>query len=60
MAKMNAKAPKPSVPGKNGSSNSDDKMASKVSATYAVRTNGGTPDNYAADSVMGGFQGNNR
>jgi hypothetical protein len=35
-------------------------MASKASATYAVRTDGGTPDNFAADNVMNGFQGNNR
>jgi hypothetical protein len=60
MAKMNAKAPKPAVPGKNGASNSDDKMASKSAMTYAIRTNGGTPAQYAADEVTMSLMGDNR
>jgi hypothetical protein len=60
MAKNNAKAPKPSVPGRNGSSNSDDKMASKTSASFAVRSDKGTPGQYAADEAVSALMGDAR
>ena len=52
MAKMNASSPKPVVPGRAGSSNSTDKMASKSKMTFAVSSDKGKPAQYAADGAM--------
>jgi len=49
--KSGASAPKPVVPGRNGSSNSTDKVADRKMASYAVSSDKGRPSDYAVEDI---------